>query len=74
MVIARIIDYYMAQNMRRISNWQVQFLRQPFGLFDRQGRRLGSVADVMKAQFVLLFEGGQFMWPPVRKGDLYVCM
>jgi len=53
---------------KRLTDWKVQFLRQPFGIFDRRGRRLSSVAEVTQARFVLLFEGGQFMWPPVRKG------
>jgi len=53
---------------KRVNRWRRLWLRQPYGLFDQTGKRLQSPTEVLRAQFVLLFEGGQFMWLPVRKG------
>jgi len=53
---------------KRSNNWGWWQYKQPFGLFNAQGHRLKDAPQALQAKFFLLFEGGQFMWPPVRKG------
>lgn len=50
------------------GNWGSLHLRQGFGLFDLLGRRLKSLEDVLAAHQLILVEGGQWIWPPVREG------
>lgn len=50
------------------NNWGHLALKQAFGLFDSSGHRLSAPRQAVAAQLVLLFEGGQWIWPPVREG------
>lgn len=53
---------------KRSNNWGYLDLKQPFGLFSAAGQRLSSAEEVLKAQLVFVVEGGQWFWPPMRKG------
>ncbi|CAE7876368.1 P4H4 [Symbiodinium necroappetens] len=59
---------YLLHFTKATNEWGNFHLKQPFGLFEPGGRRLASTAEVLDAQLVLLFEGGQWFWPPVRVG------
>lgn len=50
------------------NNWDHQELKQAFGIFDTSGKRLGSAEKALEASLVLVIEGGQWFWPPIRKG------
>lgn len=52
------------------NEWGNFHLKQPFGIFAESGHRLGSSAEVLAAGLVLIMEGGQWFWPPVRVGYL----
>lgn len=43
-------------------------LKQPFGIFDEYGRRLASPREAEEASLIFVVEGGQWYWPPMRKG------
>lgn len=53
---------------KRSNKWKRLDLKQPFGIFNTEGVRLGSAAEVSQSGLVLVIEGGQWYWPPVRKG------
>ncbi|CAJ1368076.1 unnamed protein product [Effrenium voratum] len=48
--------------------WGNFHLKQPYGIFAETGRRLRSGTEVLDAGLVLVVEGGQWFWPPVRIG------
>jgi len=50
------------------NGWGHHEFKQDYGLFDSEGNQLSSVQEVKDSVGVFLFEGGQFMWPGVRKG------
>lgn len=58
------------QVRKRVNNWGFFHLRQPMGVFSEDGRRLASTREVLEAGFVLVFEGGQWVWPPVKVGHV----
>lgn len=53
---------------KRTNEWGFLKFKQPFGVFDSKGTRLKTAGEAARAQLVLLVEGGQWMWPPIRKG------
>lgn len=48
--------------------WGHLSLRQPFGVYSESGKRMSKPSEVLAAGLVLVFEGGQWFWPPIRKG------
>mmetsp|Transcript_30833 Transcript_30833/g.70737 ORF Transcript_30833/g.70737 Transcript_30833/m.70737 type:complete len:408 (+) Transcript_30833:93-1316(+) len=57
--------------IRRATNeWGYLQLKQAFGLFDQYGARLASAEAAKEAGLVFLFEGGQWLWPPVQVGHV----
>ena len=56
------------QFTKATNEWGNFHLKQPFGIFSEHGERLSSAQEVLAAGLVLLIEGGQWFWPPVRVG------
>ncbi|CAJ1393572.1 unnamed protein product [Effrenium voratum] len=50
------------------NEWGNFHLKQPYGIFSEAGHRLSSATEVLDAGLVLVVEGGQWFWPPVRIG------
>jgi len=53
---------------RKTNDWGFLMLKQPFGIFDEYGRRLASPREAEEASLIFVVEGGQWYWPPMRKG------
>eukprot|EP00008_Paramoeba_atlantica_P009056 CAMPEP_0201479336 /NCGR_PEP_ID=MMETSP0151_2-20130828/4047_1 /ASSEMBLY_ACC=CAM_ASM_000257 /TAXON_ID=200890 /ORGANISM="Paramoeba atlantica, Strain 621/1 / CCAP 1560/9" /LENGTH=363 /DNA_ID=CAMNT_0047860785 /DNA_START=180 /DNA_END=1268 /DNA_ORIENTATION=- len=47
---------------------QDEMARQPWGLFSGEGMRINSLVDAVDSGILLIFEGGQFIWPGVEVG------
>lgn len=47
---------------------------QPWGLFDSNGFRIKQFSELPKegSHIVLVYEGGQFLWPGIHDGFKYV--
>lgn len=55
---------------KKTNEWGHLQYKQPFGVFAESGKRLASVGDALDAGLVLVVEGGQWFWPPIRPGFL----
>eukprot|EP00930_Biecheleria_cincta_P028914 TRINITY_DN20126_c0_g2_i1.p1 TRINITY_DN20126_c0_g2~~TRINITY_DN20126_c0_g2_i1.p1 ORF type:complete len:510 (-),score=75.06 TRINITY_DN20126_c0_g2_i1:116-1624(-) len=56
------------QIRKETNKWGNFHLKQPFGIFAESGQRLASAGEMLEAGLVLIFEGGQWFWPPVELG------
>jgi hypothetical protein len=54
---------------KQSNDWDPTHKQSP-GLFDTMGNPLSTVPAVVRARTVILFEGGQWMWPGLRVGRL----
>lgn len=53
---------------RKTNDWGFLGLKQPFGIFNEYGKRLSSAKEAEDAALIFVVEGGQWYWPPLRKG------
>lgn len=58
-------DKYRDKNNRANVD---RFALQPWRMFTSEGLVINSVEDALNSHLILIYEGGQFIWPGVRPG------